>query len=136
MDRDLLQELLGALRAQAREILIGAGATADEIPLRAHSRCPLCRTRIRDFRPPVGKSKAVRVSPKKVTRRFSVEYENRFGRQISGIPAEIVTWRVRATAEPSMPPTLMQAPVSSGIAAVKGRRSAYFPRYPASWSVL
>ena len=126
MDDDLLQELLGALRAQAREVLIGAGAAADEIRFE-----PIADVRY------VGQGYEISVLlseiessacvAEEVTRRFSVEYENRFGRQISGIPAEIVTWRMRATAEPSMRPTLMQAPVGSGVAAVEGRRSAYFP---------
>ena len=126
LNHQLLRDLLSALRHQAQEVLVGAGAHADEITFE-----PIADVRY------IGQGYEIPVSlsdiegqasvANEVTRRFNVEYESRFGRQIAGVAAEVVSWRMRATAEPHMPLTLMQAPATRGGSAMKGRRQAYFP---------
>ena len=126
LDHKLLRELVSALRQQAQEVLIGAGAHADEITFE-----PVADVRYigQGYEIPIplsGIEEQTSVADE-VTRRFNVEYEIRFGRQIAGVAAEVVTWRMRATAEPPVPLTLMQAPAAREGSAVKGRRQAYFP---------
>ena len=126
LDQELIRDLLSTLRDQAQEVLIGAGADAEEIEFE-----PIADVRYigQGYEIPVPLSD-IEQHPSvanEVTRRFNVEYENRFGRQIAGVAAEVVSWRMRATAEAPMPLTLMQAPASRGGPAMKGRRQAYFP---------
>ena len=125
LDHKLLRELVSALRQQAQEVLIGAGAHADEITFE-----PVADVRYigQGYEIPIplsGIEEQTSVADE-VTRRFNMEYENRFGRQIAGVAAEVVTWRMRATAEPPVPLTLMQAPAAREGSAMKGRRQAYF----------
>jgi N-methylhydantoinase A len=125
LDHKLLRELMSALRQQAQEVLIGAGAHVDEITFK-----PIADVRYigQGYEIPIllsGIEEQISVADE-VTRRFKMEYENRFGRQIAGVAAEVVTWRMRATAKPPVPLTLMQAPTAREGSAMKGQRQAYF----------
>jgi N-methylhydantoinase A len=58
---------------------------------------------------------------------FETEYRTRFDRVLHGMPAQVISWRLRAMSSPAVTTVELDQPDSPGTPAPTGIRPAYFP---------
>ncbi|MCG8544392.1 MAG: hydantoinase/oxoprolinase family protein, partial [Alphaproteobacteria bacterium] len=121
-----LNGLFAEMEAEARELLIAAGANADEITL----------TRTADMRHigqgfeipvPIPEGKLNGDSLEAIRESFFDSYQTLFERTVRDVPIEAMSWRLAASAPtPNIALNFTGQPESEG-AALKGKRQVYFP---------
>src|SRR5262249_30392405 len=127
LDWDHLNSLFSEMEAEARALLVEAGADSSEITLR----------RTADMRY-VGQGFEVTVPPpdgplpsssrEDLRERFLATYAELFERRITDVPVEAMSWRLAATAPvPNVELNFGGQPARRGDAR-KGTREAYFPQ--------
>jgi N-methylhydantoinase A len=117
--------VLARLEDEAARILAGAGVPRGGI---AFHRAAEMRYVGQGYEIPVPVTpEAVRAGAKGLKAAFDAEYEKVFGRAVSDVPAEVLTWRVRAMGPRPAADWAMGAGGGSDAAgAMKGKRPAYF----------
>jgi N-methylhydantoinase A len=120
-----VSEVLTRLEQQASDELRAAGADGD--PRTLHSVDMRYKGQIHEVSVPIARS-GTEVDAEAIVRDFHVQYEKRYGRGTTNpaAPVEALSWEVRA-ASTSMPPALVERPVSSDVhPRSKARRQVYF----------
>jgi N-methylhydantoinase A len=126
IDWATVNRIYAELEAQARELLIEAGARSEDMAI----------TRTADMRY-VGQGYEIAVSVPKgslgpechdaLRERFLATYERLFDRRIEGIEAEALVWRVHATAPTQMSRVFLEGRCDEGEPR-KGSRKVFFPQ--------
>lgn len=122
---DFVLDILGRLNDQAAQILAGAGVPGEEVHAEISADI---RYVGQGYEIPVPIDRGVVESgPRGLQAAFDAEYERVFGRAVSSVAAEVLTWRIRARGpSPVSDWHVGSTGTSDAGAALKGRRPAYF----------
>ena len=117
--------VLGRLEEEAARILAGAGVPRDGVTFQ---RAAEMRYVGQGYEIPVPVTpEVVHTGTKALKAAFDAEYERVFGRAVSDVPAEVLTWRLRAMGpRPVTEWAMAGGGGSDPAAALKGKRPAFF----------
>ena len=124
LDWDKADSILAGLASRGRAVLHQGGVTDAEITLETTADM---RYAGQGFEVTIAVSAAMLAARDSAAlhRAFDDHYRERFARSLGGMPVELVSWRVRAVAPPSVTELRFAEAVTSGEALIE-RRSAYF----------
>ncbi len=126
MDWDALAVLFAEMEAEARALLIEAGAEARRLTFRRSADMRYVGQGF-EISVPVPDGVAAAAMPEALRQNFLTAYQDLFGRRLEDVPIEALTWRLGASAPQRAITLAFPRPAGTSETPIKGVRAVYFP---------
>lgn len=128
LDWDQVAEVLAELESRARQVLREAGVADEDVRFELGADIRYAGQGY-EVTVPLERELVQRRDSEGVAKAFEAEYQRRFDRSLPGLPAEAVSWRLRALSTPAVRRLEFDSAVPAGGRREVGQRLVYFPEF-------